>query len=86
MITLTTNTPDLSTPFADVLNVDTIQDLKDGLWDFDFARLLTLTPLDCPEALDAIDDLRDVSLAMMRDIQRSDAKQPKQLMNELFGV
>ena len=22
---------------------------------------------------------------MMRDIQRSDAKQPKQLMNELFG-
>ena len=31
MITLTTKSPDLSTPFADVLNVDTIQDLKDGL-------------------------------------------------------
>ena len=56
------------------------------LWDFDFARLITLTPLDCPDALDAIDALRDASLAMMRDIQRSDAKQPKQLMNELFGV
>lgn len=56
------------------------------LWDFDFARLITLTPLDCPEALDAIDDLRDASLSMMRDIQRSDAKLPKQLMNELFGV
>ena len=56
------------------------------LWDFDFARLITLTPLDCPEALDAIDDLRDASLAMMRDIQRSDAKQPKKLMSELFGV
>ena len=56
------------------------------LWDFDFARLLTLTPLDCPEALDAIDDLRDASLAMMRDIQRSDAKQPKQLMDELFKI
>ncbi len=25
-------------------------------------------------------------LAMVRDIQRSDAKQPKQLMNELFGM
>ena len=31
MITLTTKSPDLSIPFADVLNVDTIQDLKDGL-------------------------------------------------------
>ena len=31
MITLTTKSPDLATPFADVLNVDTIQDLKDGL-------------------------------------------------------
>lgn len=46
-------------------------------------RLFTLTPLDCPEAIDA---LRDASLAMMRDIQRSDTKQPKQLMHELFGV
>ena len=56
------------------------------LWDFDFARLITLTPLDCPVAIDAIDALRDASLAMMRDIQRSGAKQSKQLMNELFGV
>lgn len=56
------------------------------LWDFNYTRLITLTPLDCPEALDAIDALRDASLAMMRDIQRSDAKQPKQLMKELFGV
>ena len=31
MITLTTKSPDLAIPFADVLNVDTIQDLKDGL-------------------------------------------------------
>ena len=53
---------------------------------FDFARLITLTPHDCPEALDAIDALRNASLAMMRDILRSDAKQPKLLMNELFGV
>ena len=31
MITLTTKSPDLSIQFADVLNVDTIQSLKDGL-------------------------------------------------------
>ena len=31
MITITTKSPDLSIPFADVLNVDTIQDLKDSL-------------------------------------------------------
>ena len=31
IITLTTKSPDLSIPFADVLNVDTIQSLKDGL-------------------------------------------------------
>ena len=31
MITFKHNTPDLSIPFADVLNVDTIQSLKDGL-------------------------------------------------------
>ena len=55
------------------------------LWDFDYTRLITLSPLDCQEALDAIDALRDTSLAMMRDIQRSDAKQPKLLMKELFG-
>ena len=52
------------------------------LWDFDFARLITLTPLDCPGALDA---LRDTSLAMMRDIQRSDAKQPKKLIMSCLG-
>ena len=31
MITLTTKSPDLAIPFTDVLNVDTIKDLKDGL-------------------------------------------------------
>ena len=31
MITFKHNTPDLAIPFADVLNVDTIQSLKDGL-------------------------------------------------------
>ena len=31
MITFKHNTPDLSIPFADVLNVDTVQSLKDGL-------------------------------------------------------
>lgn len=56
------------------------------LWDFDYASLITLGPLDSEEALDAIDALRDVSLAMMQDIQRSDAKQPKLLMQELFGI
>ena len=56
------------------------------LWDFDVVRLITLTPLDCPEALDAIDVLLDAILSMMRDIQRSDAKQSKQLMKELFGI
>ncbi len=30
--------------------------------------------------------LKKASLAMMRDILRSDAKQPKLLLNELFGV
>ena len=56
------------------------------LWDFDYASLITLGPLDSEEALDAIDALRDASLAMMQDIQRSDAKQPKLLMQELFGI
>lgn len=56
------------------------------LWDFDVVRLITLTPLDCPEVLDAIDVLLDAILSMMRDIQRSDAKQSKQLMKELFGI
>ena len=31
MITIATKSPDLAIPFADVLNVDTIQSLKDGL-------------------------------------------------------
>ena len=56
------------------------------LWDFDFAKLITYSPLDCPEVIEAIDELKKVSLAMMRDIKRSDAKQPKLLMNELFGL
>lgn len=56
------------------------------LWDFDYASLITLGPLDSEEALDAIDALRDASLAMMQDIKRSDAKQPKLLMQELFGI
>ena len=56
-----------------------------GLYDFDFAKLLLLTPLDFDEVLGAIDDLKEAALAMMQDIQRSDAKSPKQLMNELFG-
>lgn len=55
------------------------------LWDFDYAKLITYSPLDCPEVIEAIDELKKASLAMMRDIQRSDAKQPKLLMNELFG-
>ena len=56
------------------------------LYDFDYFKLITYSPLDCPEAMDAIDDLKDASLAMMRDILRSDAKTPKQLMKELFGI
>ena len=56
------------------------------LWDFDYAKLITYSPLDCPEVIEAIDELKKASLAMMRDIQRSDAKQPKLLMNDLFGL
>ena len=55
------------------------------LWDFDYAKLITYSPLDCPEVIEAIDVLKKASLAMVHDIQRSDAKQPKLLMNELFG-
>ena len=55
------------------------------LWDFDFAKLITYSPLDCPEVIEAIDELKKASLAMKHDIQRSDAKQPKLLMNGLFG-
>ena len=56
------------------------------LWDFDYAKLITYSPLDCPEVIEAIDELKKASLAMVHDIQRSDAKQPKLLMNELFGL
>ena len=56
------------------------------LYDFDYVRLITYSPLDCPEVIEAIDELKKASLAMMRDIQQSDAKSPKQLMNELFGL
>jgi hypothetical protein len=56
------------------------------LYNFDYPKLVTFSPLDCPEVIEAIDALKKASLAMMRDIQRSDAKQPKLLMNELFGV
>ena len=56
------------------------------LWDFDYAKLITYSPLDCPEVIEAIDELKKASLAMVHDIQRSDAKTPKQLMNELFEL
>ena len=56
------------------------------LYNFDYPKLVTFSPLDCPEVIEAIDALKKASLAMVHDIQRSDAKQPKLLMNELFGV
>ena len=56
------------------------------LWDFDYAKLITYSPLDCPEVIEAIDELKKASLAILHDIQRSDAKQPKLLMNDLFGL
>ena len=56
------------------------------LWDFDYVKLITYSPLDCPEVIKAIDELKKASLAMVHDIQRSDAKQPKLLMNGLFGL
>ena len=56
------------------------------LYNFDYPKLVTFSPLDCPEVIEAIDELKKASLAMVHDIQRSDAKQPKLLMNELFGV
>ena len=56
------------------------------LWDFDYAKLITYSPLDCPEVIEAIDELKKAALAMVHDIQRSDAKQPRLLMNELFGL
>ena len=55
------------------------------LYNFDYVKLITYSPLDCPEVIEAIDALKKTSLAMVRDIQQSDAKQPKLLMNELFG-
>ena len=56
------------------------------LYNFDYVKLITFSPLDCPEVIEAIDALKKASLAMMHDIQRSDAKQPKLLMNELFEM
>lgn len=56
------------------------------LWDFNFAKLITYSPLDCPEVIEAIDELKKASLAMVHDIQRSDAKTPKKLMTELFRL
>ena len=56
------------------------------MWDFDFAKLITYSPLDCPEVIEAIDELKKASLAMVHDIQRSDAKQPKLLISQLFGL
>ena len=56
------------------------------LYNFDYVKLITYSPLDCPEVIEAVDALKKASLAMMRDIQRSDAKTPKFLMNELFGL
>ena len=85
--------PDDKAQLEKLFNSKTVKDAiaqikKDRLDAMDEAipRLFTLTPLDSPEAIDAIDALRYASLAMMRDIQRSDTKQPKQLMHELFGV
>ena len=56
------------------------------LYNFDYPKLVTFSPLDCPEVIEAIDDLKKASLAMMRDIQHSDAKQPKLQMTSLFGL
>lgn len=56
------------------------------LYDFDFIELVTFSPLDCPEVIEAIDTLKHTALSMKNDIERSDAKQPKVLMTELFGL
>ena len=56
------------------------------LYNFDYPKLVTFSPLDCPEVIEVIDALKKASLAMVHDIRHSDAKQPKLLMNELFGV
>ena len=56
------------------------------LYDLNFPNLVMLGPLDSEDVLNAIDELKKASLAMVRDIQRSDAKQPRVLMGELFGV
>lgn len=56
------------------------------LYDFDFVKLITFSPLDCPEVIEAIDTLKRTALSMKNDIERSDAKQPKVLMKELFGL
>lgn len=56
------------------------------LYDFDFVKLITLSPLDCPEVIEAIDTLKRTALSMVHDIERSDARQPKALMKELLGL
>ena len=56
------------------------------LYDFDYTKLITFSPLDCPEVIESIDMLRKTALSMLGDIQRSDAKSPKLLVNELFGI
>lgn len=56
------------------------------LYNFDYVKLVTFSPLDCPEVIEAIDELKKASLAMVHDIERSDAKQPKLLMDGLFDL
>ena len=56
------------------------------LYNFDYVKLITYSPLDSPEVIESVDALKKASLAMIYDIQRSDAKTPKQLMTELFGL
>mgnify|MGYP007101858077 CR=1 FL=1 len=56
------------------------------LYNFDYVKLITYSPLDCSEVIEAIDALKKTSLAMVHDIQRSDAKQPKLLMKDLFEL
>lgn len=56
------------------------------LYDFDYTKLITFSPLDCPEVIEAIDTLHKTALSLVSDIHRSDAKSPKLLVNELFGL
>jgi len=56
------------------------------LYNFDYVKLITYSPLDSPEVIEAIDILKKAALAMVHDIQQSDAKQPKLLMKDLFEL